>query len=157
MVTTRIQTTRRRLGVSRHTTATRRLPAWPLQAVSLTAERLRVSSLTRVYLAAVALLALIIVYLVVGAQTTQTSYELDHLKSQNAALQAEQGQLRYQDASVHTRAGIAQSASATGLQLTNQATYVRYQPASIDLSAPIGPTRPADTPLWQRILAGLTG
>jgi len=119
--------------------------------------RLRLSSLGRVYAAAAALLALVVVYLLVGTQTTQTSYELDRLKDQNAQLVAEQTDLRAQDARIHTQAGVAQSAASAGLQRGNSLQYVGYQPVALDLNAPIGPARPEDTPLWQRALAAIVG
>ena len=158
MVTTRIQTTRRRQGTSRHWQ--RRRTAWPLLTTAAggrAAERLRLSSLGRVYTAALALLALVIVYLVVSTQATQTSYEVDRLRDQNSQLLAEQGALRAQDAGMHTQAGVAQAAAAAGLQHDNSLKYVRYQPVALDLGAPIGPARPEDTPLWQRAVAAVVG
>ncbi len=158
MVTTRIQTTRRRLAPARAgTAALRRHAAWPLAAAGATAGRLGLPSLTRATLAAGGLLVIVIAYLVVGTQATQTSYELDRLRDRNGQLQAEQDQLRYQDARMHTQAGIAQAAAGAGLQHGNAPRYARYQPVALDLSAPIGPDRPDDTPLWQRGLAAIVG
>ncbi len=161
MVTTRIQTTRRRLGTSRSGHAPRRLLAqWPLLvtvANRATAERLGLSSFGHVYAAAAALLVLVICYLLVGTQATQTSYELDRLRDQNAQLAAEQHELRAQDTRIHTRAGVAQSAAAAGLQHNNSLKYVGYQPVALDLNAPIGPSRADDTPLWQRALVAAVG
>jgi hypothetical protein len=158
VVTTRIQTTRRPLGRVRPGTATlRRHVAWPLAAVEATAGRLGLHSFARASVAAGALLLVVIGYLVVGTQATQTSYELDRLRDQNAQLQAEQDQLRYQDARMHTQSGIASAAAAAGLQHGNTPRYARYQPVALDLSAPIGPDRPDDTPLWQRAVAAITG
>ncbi len=161
MVTTRIQTTRRRLGTSRHgQQPRRRLGTWPLLATvagSAAAERLRLASLGRVYAAGIGLLALVIAYLLAGTQATQMSYEVDRLKDQNAQLRAEQDDLRARDARMHTQAGVAQAASAAGLQHNNSMRYVGYQPVVLDLGAPIGPARPVDTPLWQRALAAFGG
>lgn len=160
MVNTRILTTRRQLGTSRHGRHRRRRSAWPLVATvasSSSAERLGLSSFARAYATAGALLAVVIAYLVLGAHATQTSYELDHLRAQNAELLAEQDQLRYRDASLHTRAGIAQAAAAAGLQHSTTPKYVGYQPVALDLSASIGPGRPQDTPLWQQALAAIVG
>jgi hypothetical protein len=126
-------------------------------AGTATARRLGVISFRRAYAAAAGLLLLAIVYLVIGAQATQTSYELDRLKAQNTRLQADQAQLRVQDAQMHTRAGVAQAAAAAGLQHTNVPRYASYQPVALDLGAPIGPDRPDATPLWQRALAALVG
>lgn len=161
MVNTRILTTRRQLGTSRlagH--SRRRRPGWPLLATvagSAAVDRLGLSSFARTYTAAGALLALVITYMVVGAQATQSSYELDRLREQSAQLLAEQDQLRYQDASLHTRAGVAQAAAAEGLQHTNLPRPVRYQPVALDLSAPIGPGQTSETPLWQRAVAAIVG
>jgi hypothetical protein len=161
LVTTRIQTTRRSLGTGHAAhAARRRLTAWPLLATvanSAAAERLGLTSFGRAYAAALALLAIVIAYLLVGAQTTQTSYELDRLKDQNVQLVAEQDELKAQDARMHTQAGVAQAATSAGLQHSNSLKYVGYQPVALDLGAPIGPARPEDTPLWQRALAAIVG
>lgn len=161
LVTTRIQTTRRRLGTSRSGHAPRRLRApWPLLTTvvnSPAAERLRLSSFGRVYAVAAALLVLVLCYLLVGTQATQTSYELDRLKDQNGRLLAEQDELRAQDTRIHTQAGVAQSASAAGLQRNNPHQHVGYQPVALDLNAPIGQARPEEAPVWQRALAAVVG
>jgi hypothetical protein len=161
LVTTRIQSTRRRLGTTRNGHAPRRLLAqWPVLASvahSAAADRLGLSSFGRVYLGGVALLGLVVAYLLVGTQATQTSYELDRLKDQNTQLVAEQADLRAQDSRIHTQAGVAESAAAAGLHRGNSLQYVGYQPVALDLSAPIGPARPEDTPLWQRALAAIVG
>jgi hypothetical protein len=156
VVTTRILTTRRRQAHA----GRRRLYAWPLLASvanSAAAERLGLSSFGRVYAAGVVLLAIVLAYLLVGTQTTQTSYELDRLKDQNTQLVAEQDDLRAQDARMHTQAGVAQAATAAGLQHNNSLKYVGYQPVALDLGAPIGPARQEDSPLWQRALAAIVG
>jgi hypothetical protein len=161
VVTTRIQTSRRRLRTGGHAEPVR--PggtAWPFLAAiagSATAGRLGLPSLGRAYAAAAGLLVVVIAYLVVGTQATQTSYELDRLKDEHAQLLAEQDQLRYQDARMHTQAGVAQSAAAAGLQHGNVPRYAGYQPVALDLRAPIGPGRAEDTPLWQRALAAIVG
>src|SRR5262249_33824973 len=84
LVTTRIQSTRRRLGTSRHGRAERRRPApWPLLASvarGTAVGRLDLASLGHVYAAGGVVLALVVSYLMVGSQTTQTSYQLDHLR-----------------------------------------------------------------------------
>lgn len=160
MVNTRILTSRRQLGMSRPGHARRRRSAWPLLATvasSPSAERLGLSSFTRAYAGAAVLLTLVIVYLLLAAQATQTSYELDRLRAQNTQLLAAQDQLRYQDASLHTTAGIAQAAGSAGLQHANLPKYIGYQPAAINLSAPIGPGRAQDVPLWQQAVAAIVG
>jgi cell division protein FtsL len=120
-------------------------------------DRFRVRSYARAYLAAAALMVLAIVYLAVSAQATQTSYDLNRLKEQSAQMQAEQDQLRYQDARMHTPAGVQRAATAAGMQRAAAARYAGPPPVTIDLDAPIGPGRPADTPLWQQAVAFLTG
>ncbi len=160
MVNTRILTARRQLGTSRPGHARRRRSAWPLVATvanSSTAEQLGLFSFTRAYAVAGILLTLVIAYLVLGAQATQTSYELDQLRAENAQLLAQQDQLRYEDASLHTTAGIAQAAASAGMQHSGLPKYVGYQPAAVDLSAPIGPGRPQDLPLWQQAVAAIVG
>jgi hypothetical protein len=121
------------------------------------AERLGLPSFGRVYAAATVLLVLVVAYLLVGTQATQTSYQLDQLREQNGQLAAEQADLRAQDARIHTQAGVAQSAASAGLQRGNPHQYVSYQPVALNLAAPIGPARPEDTPLWQRALAAIVG
>lgn len=120
-------------------------------------ERLGLSSFARLSVAAGALLALAIGYLLVGAQATQSTYELTRLRQQNAQLQAEQEQLRYQAASAHTPAHVEQAAHAAGLQQAQRTTSVGAQPVALDLEAPIGPGRTDESPLWQRTLASVFG
>jgi hypothetical protein len=100
---------------------------------------------------------LAIAYLVVAAQATQSSYELSRLKDQNAQLRAEQDQLRYSMAAQHTPARVEQEAAAAGLQRSNQLKYVSYQPVVVDLSAPLGPDRPVQGPLWKQAIAAVFG
>jgi len=161
VVTTRIQTTRRRIGTGRQAHSTRRrLAGWSQPAGLADAPAAggrRLSSFARTYAAAGALLVVAIGYLAVASQATQTSYELDRLKDQNAQLLAEQDQLRYEDARAHTSAGVAQAATAAGLEHGTPARYVTYQPVALDLGAPVGPARPPEAAPWQRVLAALTG
>ncbi len=162
MVTTRT-IHRRRLsagtkGHAAHPSRRRRRTRLDLAiAGTVAARRLRLSSFARVYLVAGALLFLAVAYLVVGAQLTQTSYELSRLQQQQADLSATQDQLRYQAASMHTPARVEQAATTAGLQRTSPAGYPAYQPVAIDLGAAIGAGRPDDSPLWQRTLAAVLG
>lgn len=126
-------------------------------AQSTAARRLRLSAFARAYAVAAAVLALAVAYLFVGAQLTQTSYQLSRLQQQQADLQASQDQLRYQAAALHTPARVEQAAGQAGLQRTAPAGYQPYQPVAIDLGAPIGADRPEDSPLWQRAVAGIVG
>ena len=126
-------------------------------AGSVAARRLRLSSFARVYLVAGGLLALAVAYLVVGAQLTQTSYELSRLQQQQTDLHAGQDQLRYQAAAMHTPARVEQAATTAGMQRTSPAGYPAYEPVAIDLGAAIGAGRPNDSPLWRRTLATVLG
>src|SRR5207237_475664 len=95
-------------------TRRRRSSARPLVEIAGTAaaHRLRHSPFTRLYAVSGVLLALATAYLVVAAQATQDVYVLSQLKEQNARLQAEQGSLRYQSASLHGPAQPAHGAPA---------------------------------------------
>ncbi len=159
MVTTRTMTRRRlRRAVPPAPPRRRRSrPALAGIAGKVAARGLRVSAFARVYLAAGTILAMAICYLIVAAQATQSSYELSRLKDQHSQLAAEQRQLRYREAALHTPARVEQEAAQAGLQRAAPARYVGYQPVAIDLSAPVGHDRPDDAPLWQRALAGLFG
>jgi cell division protein FtsL len=132
-------------------------PLWADIAGSPAARRLQLSTFARVYAAAGVVLLLAIAYLVVAAQATQSSYELTKLKDQNAQLRAEQDQLRYSMAAQHTPARVEQEAAAAGLQRSNQLKYVSYQPVVVDLSAPLGPDRPVQGPLWRQAIAAVFG
>ena len=159
MVTTRIMARRRLHPSLRQAHPIRRRRSAPAAAVlaqlpgTAALERLRLPSFSRVYVASAALLALAISYLVVSAQATQTSYELTRLKDVNAQLAAEQDQLRYHAASLHTPARVEQEAALAGLQRSTSARFLTYEPVAVDLGASIGPARPDDRPLWQRVLA----
>jgi len=132
-------------------------PLWADIAASPAARRLQLSTFARVYAAAGVVLLLAIAFLVVAAQATQSSYELTKLKDQNAQLRAEQDQLRYSMAAQHTPARVEQEAAAAGLQRSNQLKYVSYQPVVVDLSAPLGPDRPVQGPLWRQAIAAVFG
>ena len=119
-------------------------------------ERLRRSSFGRVYAVAAVVLAMAICYLVVAAQATSTSYEMNRLRLQQAELRAEQDQLRYQGVQLHTPARVAQAAGQAGLSPAATPTkYLGYQPVAIDLGASTGLPAADATPLWQRAVAGV--
>jgi cell division protein FtsL len=132
-------------------------PLWADITATPAARRLKLSTFARVYAAAGVVLVLSLAYLVVAAQATQSSYELTRLKDQNAQLRAEQDQLRYGMAAQHTPARVEQEAAAAGLQRSNQLKYVSYQPVVLNLSAPLGPDRPVQGPLWQQAIAAVFG
>jgi len=98
------------------------------------ADRLRASPHLRLYLSVATLVTVLVAYVVVGSQVTQTSYELARLQNQQAALQAEQGQLRYAEANLRTPAQVQHDAQSAGLQQVPPTKYVGFQPVAIDLS-----------------------
>ena len=150
--------TRRRLiaaGPTRRRRSSR--PLWADVLATPAARRLQLSTFARVYAAAVLVLVLAIAYLVVAAQATQSSYDLNRLKDQNAQLRAEQDQLRYTMAAEQTPARVEQGAAQAGLQRPSQLKYVAYQPVAIDLNASVGPDQPDQSPKWQQALAALFG
>jgi cell division protein FtsL len=121
------------------------------------ATRLRSSKHVRLYGAVTLGVALLVAYLVLAAQGTQTSYQLAQLQNQQAQLQAEQAQLQYAEADLHTPARVDQSAQQAGLRRNNAAGYVGGQVAAIDLGAPIGQSAAGSEPLWQRAVAAVIG
>jgi cell division protein FtsL len=157
LVTTRILVRRRLIaaGPTRRRRSSR--PIWADLLASPAARRLQLSTFVRVYAAAGVVLVLAIAYLVVAAQATQSSYDLNRLKDQNAQLKAEQDQLQYTMAAEHTPARVQQEAAQAGLQRPTQLKYVAYQPVSIDLNASLGPAVPDQAPRWQQALAALFG
>jgi cell division protein FtsL len=157
LVTTRILTRRRLIAAPPTRRRRSSRPLWADITATPAARRLQLSTFARVYAAAGVVLVLALAYLVVGAQATQSSYELTRLKDQNAQLRAEQDQLRYSMAAQHTPARVEQEAAAAGLQRSNQLKYVSYQPVVLNLSAPLGPERPVQGPLWQQAIAAVFG
>jgi cell division protein FtsL len=119
------------------------------------ADRLRASAHLRLYLGVVVLVAVLVAYVVLASQMTQTSYELARLQNQQAQLQAEQAQLRYQEANSHTPAQVQHDAQAAGLRQVQPTKYVGFQPVAIDLQAPTGAGPVDDQAPWQRAVAGL--
>ena len=125
----------------------------------LASERLRGVDLRhlRLYAGWAVAVAILVAYLALAAQVTQVSYELARLQNQQAALQAEQGQLRLREADLHTPAQVEQDAQAAGLQRQAPRGYATYQGTGVDLAAPIGQPAPVDRPLWQDAVASLLG
>jgi len=159
LVPTRIPSTRHRPAGGRRRHVTRRRSWRSLAGLARTraTERLGISSFARISLAAAALLLLALVCLLVNAQETQRSYELNQLRQENAQLQAEQDQLRYQKARLETPALVDQAAASRGMTQADPSTYVGGSPTQVDLSTPIGPPPPASEPRWRRILDLLLG
>jgi cell division protein FtsL len=119
------------------------------------AERLRLSAFGRIYFTAAVVIVLGIAYLLLGSQVTQSSYELNRLRADQAQLRAEQDQLKLKQASLRTPARVDQAAAAAGLQPGSAGEYVGYRPVAIDVSAPIGQNAPDEQAGWQRALAAL--
>ena len=160
LVTTRILA-RRRLATSpprRHVTPQRGLSRPLLEELGARAYALqqRLGALGRIYVLGAVVLALTVAYLAVSATATQTSYELGQLQEQNHRLSAEQDQLRYREATLHTPSRVDDAARRQALARPRSYTYVHGEQATINLNAPIGQGRPDERPLWQQILGGVT-
>jgi len=121
------------------------------------ADRLRASPHLRLYLVVATFVTVLVAYVVVASQVTQTSYELARLQNAQSELQAEQGQLRYQEADMRTPAQIQHDAQAAGLRQMPPTKYVGYQPVAIDLQVPTGAGPIDDQPLWQQAMASVLG
>jgi hypothetical protein len=123
------------------------------------ADRLRAadSRHLRLYLAVAVLVTVLVSYLVLATQVTQTSYELARLQNRQAELQAEQGQLRLLEADAHTPSQVEHDAQQAGLQRQPPRGYATYQGSAINIDAPIGPAPTTNHPLWQDAVASLAG
>lgn len=159
MISTRILA-RRRLSVSgaQHAPAPRRRRRTRgfMQVASATAaERLHLSSFGHAYLGLGAVLIVVLFYLGIAAQITQSSYDIARLQDQQRQLLAEQDQLRYQEVTLHAPAQVQQQAAQSGMQRVVPSGYVSGQPVAIDLTAPVGATAGDSTPLWARAVAAV--
>jgi cell division protein FtsL len=97
--------------------------------------------------------AVVLVYLFLAAQVTMSSYQISQLQDQQRQLVAEQDQLRYQEATLHAPAQVAQQAAQSGMQRVPPGTYVATPPVALDLTAPIGAPPTDSTPLWEQAVA----
>lgn len=150
----------RRLGAGSAHRSTRRRRTRPElveRAGTAAAARLRASAHARLYGAVGLGVALLIAYLVLAAQVTQTSYQLAQLQNQQGQLQAEQAQLEYREADLHTPAEVDKAARQAGLRQRTANGYVGGQVAAIDLQAPIGQPAARTTPPWQQAMAAVFG
>lgn len=111
----------------------------------------------RLYFGVALVVTVLVSYLVIAAHVTQTSYELARLQNRQAELQAEQGQLRLQEADAHTPAQVEHDAQSAGLQRQPPKGYATYQASAINLDAPIGPNGSTEHPLWQDAVATIAG
>ena len=160
MVNTKtIEHRRLRAGTRHRPTRRRRLMRQELVELAGTAaaRRLRSSRHARLYVAVALGVGVLVAYLVLAAQVTQTSYQLAQLQNQQAQLQAEQAQLQYAEADLHTPARVDQAAHQAGLGQHTAAGYVGGQMAAIDLQAPIGQPATDSQPLWQKAVAAVLG
>jgi hypothetical protein len=152
---------RRRLTVSGtpHISAAprrrRRTRGFVQVAGSAAASRLRLSGFGHAYLGVGALVIVVLFYLGLAAQITQSSYDIARLQDQQRQLIAEQDQLRYQEVTLHAPAQVQQQAALSGMQRVEPATYVPGQPVAIDLGAPVGASAGDATPLWLRAVAAV--
>ncbi|MGH7763476.1 MAG: hypothetical protein ACREOM_03540 [Candidatus Dormibacteraceae bacterium] len=124
-------------------------------AGSAAANRLRLSGFGHAYLGVGALVIVVLFYLAIAAQITQSSYDIARLQDQQRQLVAEQDQLRYQEVTLHAPAQVQQQAAQSGMQRVEPATYVPGQAVAIDLAAPVGAAAGDDTPLWLRAVAAV--
>jgi hypothetical protein len=124
-------------------------------ASSAAARRLRLNGLGPAYLGLGAVVIVVLFYLALAAQITQSSYDIARLQDQQRQLLAQQDQLRYQEVTLHAPAQVQQQAARTGMQRVEPVTYVPGQQVAIDLGAPVGASAGDATPLWMRAVAAV--
>src|ERR1700682_2510200 len=151
---------RRRLSIAgaQHAPAPRRRRRTRgfVQVASATAvERLRLTTFGHAYLGLGAILIVVLFYLGLAAQITQSSYDITRLQDQQRQLIAEQDQLRYQEVTLHAPAQVQQQAAQSGMQRVVPTGYVAGQQVAIDLTAPVGASAGDATPLWARAVAAV--
>ena len=159
MTSTRILA-RRRLGT---TSATPHVSAPPRRrrrtrgfvqvAAAVASERLRLNLFGHAYMAVGLAVIVLLFYLAIAAQITQSSYDIARLQDQQRQLIAEQDQLRYQEVTLHAPAQVQQSAAQSGMQRVVPSSYVQGNQVAIDLSAPVGDSATDTTPLWLKAVA----
>jgi hypothetical protein len=160
LISTRILA-RRRLIVSGapHVSAPprrrRRTRGFVQVAGSAAASRLRLTGFGHAYLGVGGIVIVVLFYLGLAAQITQSSYDIARLQDQQRQLIAEQDQLRYQEVTLHAPAQVQQQAAQSGMQRVAPATYVTGQRVAIDLGAPVGASAGDTTPLWMRAVAAV--
>ena len=151
---------RRRLGATGaapHVTAQprrrRRTRGFVQVAGSVAAERLRLNMFGHAYVGVGAAVVVVLFYLAIAAQITQSSYDIARLQDQQRQLIAEQDQLRYQEVTRHAPAQVQQQAANSGMQRVVPSSYVPGQAVAIDLTVPVGASPADTTPLWLRAVA----
>ncbi len=100
-----------------------------------------------------AVVMVLLFYLAIAAQITQSSYDLSRLQDQQRQLIAEQDQLRYQEVTLHAPAQVQQQAAQSGMQRIVPSSYAQGTEVAIDLTSPIGDPPTDTTPLWLRAVA----
>jgi hypothetical protein len=165
LISTRILNKRRMVAQPGHATAPagvrhtppprrrRRTRGFVQVASATAAERLRLNAFGHAYMLVGAGIVTVLIYLGLAAQVTQSSYQISQLQDQQRQLMAEQDQLRYQEATLHAPAQVAQQASQNGMQRVPPSTYVTEPAIAIDLTAPIGAAPTDSTPLWLQAVA----
>jgi hypothetical protein len=153
---------RRRLtvsGATHHVTAPprrrRRTRGFVQVAGAAAAERLHLTGFAHAYLGVGAVVIVLLFYLAIAAQITQSSYDIARLQDQQRQLIAEQDQLRYQEVTMHAPAQVQQQAAQSGMQRVVPSKYVSGTPVAIDLTAPVGAPAPDTSPLWLRAVAAV--
>ena len=161
MISTRILARRRLIvsGSAPHVSAPprrrRRTRGFVQVAGSAAARRLRLTGFGHAYLGLGAIVIVVLFYLALAAQITQSSYQIAQLQDQQRQLIAVQDQLRYQEVTAHAPAQVQQQAAQSGLQRLAPATYVPGQALAIDLGAPVGAAAGDTTPLWLKAVAAV--
>jgi hypothetical protein len=153
---------RRRLtvsGATHHITAPprrrRRTRGFVQVASAAAAERLHLNGFGHAYLGVGAVVIVLLFYLAIAAQITQSSYDIARLQDQQRQLIAVQDQLRYQEVTLHAPAQVQQQAAQSGMQRVLPSKFVPGQQLAIDLGAPIGAQAPDTTPLWMKAVAAV--
>jgi len=151
---------RRRLGATAapaHVSAPprrrRRTRGFVQVATAAASERLRLNVLGHAYFLVGAGVIVLLFYLAIAAQITQSSYDIARLQDQQRQLVAEQDQLRYQEVTLQAPAQIQQHATQSGMVRVLPARYVPGQQVAVDLGAPVGDAPADTTPLWMRAVA----
>lgn len=161
MTSTRILARRRLATASAapHVTASprgrRRARAFVQVAGTLAGDRLQVSVLGHAYLGLGAVVIMLLFYLGIAAQITQSSYDIARLQDQQRQLLEQQDQLRYQEVTLHAPAQVQQQAAQSGMQRVVPSNYLAGQAVAIDLGAPIGAGATDMTPRWMRAVAAV--
>lgn len=133
----------------------RRTPGFAQIASTAASERLRFNVFGHAYIGVGAIVIVVLFYLAIAAQITQSSYDIVRLQDQQRQLIAEQDQLRYQEVTMHAPAQVQQHAAQSGMQRVVPSNYVAGPTVAIDLTAPVGDGGSDLTPRWMRAVAAV--